>query len=104
MLLRAALVVAAAAALLWLSLWLHQTVLIRQADRHAFAPGATKDPARVRQVVSQFEHARERTPDTFPIMDEALFLFEAGHGRRAAALADEVARREPRNVSAWSLL
>jgi hypothetical protein len=104
MLVRAALLVVAAAALVWLGLWLNQTMQIRQADRQAFVPGATKDPARVRALVSDFERARAHTPDSFPLMDEGLFLFEAGARRRAAALAAEVVRREPRNVSAWSLL
>ena len=101
---RALLLICAAAAIAFLAIWLHQTDLLSKARSEAFAPGATTDSARVHQVVSLFERARAHTPDSLPSMYEALFLFQAGRLRNAAALAGEVARREPRNVSAWSLL
>ena len=98
------LVIVAAAVVVWLGIWLHQTHALNHAHSEAFAPGATKDPARARHVASLFEDARAHTPDTLPMMYEALFVFEAGDRRRAAKLAAQVVRREPRNVSAWSLL
>src|ERR671937_166502 len=103
MLVRAALLVVAAAALVWLGLWLNQTMQIRQADRQAFVPGATKDPARVRALVSDFERARAHTPDSFPLMDEGLFLFEAGAPPPPPPPAPQGVRRQPRHLSAWAL-
>lgn len=104
MLSRAVLVVGAAAAIVFSVIWLHQSHLLAQARREAFAPGATRNAAQVRHVTSLFQRARAHTPDSLPAMYEALFLFEAGQRGRAAKLADRVVRREPRNVSAWSLL
>jgi hypothetical protein len=104
MLARATLVIAATAAIVWCAIWLHQNHELDKAHSAAFAPGATKDPVRVRKVVSMFDAARAHTPDSLPLMYEALFVFEAGDRRKAAALAADVVRREPKNVSAWSLL
>jgi predicted Zn-dependent protease len=104
MLARAVLVIGAVAAIAFSAIWLHQSHLLSEARRAAFAPGATTNKAQVAHVTALFQRARAHTPDSLPAMYEALFLFEAGQRARAAALAGQVVRREPRNVSAWSLL
>lgn len=97
-------VIGAVGAIVWCGIWLHEMHLLDKARNESVAPGATKNPATVKRVVSLFQRSRAHTPDSLPAMYEALFLYEAGERGRAAALANEVVRREPENVSAWSLL
>ena len=104
MLVRVLLVVASAAAIAWLAIWLDRYDAYQHARSEAIARGATKDPARVRHVANLFEGARDLTPDTLPMLGEALFLTQAGDNQRATRVLNEVLRREPENVSAWGLL
>jgi predicted Zn-dependent protease len=104
MLARVLLVLVSAAAVAWLAIWLDRYDAYQHARSEAIAKGATRDPARVRHVANLFESARDLTPDTLPMLGEALFLTQAGDNQRATRVLNEVLRREPGNVSAWGLL
>jgi tetratricopeptide (TPR) repeat protein len=59
------------------------------------------NPARAE---ASFRGARLLNPDTAPDLSRALVHRAAGRQREAAALVEDVLRREPDNLTAWSVL
>jgi hypothetical protein len=53
---------------------------------------------------SDFRRARLLSPDTTPDLRRAFLYQVSGRERQAAALLEDVVRREPDNLPAWGLL
>jgi predicted Zn-dependent protease len=101
---RAALLIAAAAAVAWLANGLHHARLQERAQAIAARDPAKLNPADVRRAVGLFERARRGNPDRTPALQEAGLLARVGRQPEAIALLRELVRAEPENVSAWALL
>jgi hypothetical protein len=105
MLARIAVLVVAAAAVVWLATGLHAADLEQRATNiGANRPGNFSIP-KAREASRLYERSRRFNADTRPILLEAnlLSFFRAGNDR-ALALARAVTRREPDNVNAWAIV
>jgi predicted Zn-dependent protease len=96
---RAALVVVAVVACLWLLAGLRATRLQADADRRI--PAAEVDEAEVNRKRELLDDARRLNPDTAPLIREAQLLLFIDRDRAAVALLEDVVEREPENYEAW---
>jgi hypothetical protein len=97
---RIVLVGVAAAAIVFLGIWLHSTQLAQEGA--AFRPGAA--PAQVRTTLSDLDRARKNNPDRTPEVDEAIILTFLGRNAEATRILSNVVRDEPKNSRAWGQL
>jgi predicted Zn-dependent protease len=96
---RAALVIAALAACLWLLAGLRASRLQADAERPF---GAERiQAAEIERRRDQLEDARRFNPDPTPEIREAQLLVVAGRDREAVRVLEDVVRREPENYEAW---
>jgi predicted Zn-dependent protease len=94
---RLAMLLAAAAAIAVSVVWLH--------DAHSQAAATDAlNASRFDQAARLFQRGRALAPDSAAKGSEAFALLKAGHADQAAALLEEVVRREPRNARAWAAL
>ena len=106
MIARITVLIASVVAIAWLATGLHATDLERHANEvGAASPSGRLDFHQVQRAAGLYERARAFNADTRPILLEAnvLSFFRRGNVR-ALALAREVARREPDNVTAWAIV
>jgi hypothetical protein len=106
MIARIAVVSVALVAIAWLATGLHASNLEQHANRvGAVTSGKPLGYAQVQRAARLYERARAFNADTRPILLEAnlLSFFRRGNVR-ALALAREVARHEPDNVTAWAIV
>jgi predicted Zn-dependent protease len=96
---RAAMLVAALAACVWLGAGLRATHLQAEADRRVAA--AQVDQDEVRHKRDLLDDARFWNPDTAPLIREAQLLLFIDQDREAVRLLEDVVRREPENYEAW---
>jgi tetratricopeptide (TPR) repeat protein len=101
---RAVLLLAAAAAAVWLGSSYHSARLEARAQEIAERPPEHLTRADVDEAVDLFERSREREPGTRPLLLEAGLLARAGHQERARGLLEDAVRREPENHDVWVLL
>jgi predicted Zn-dependent protease len=98
-LLRAALLVVALVACLWLGIGLRQVRLQAEADKRV--PAASVDKALVREKRDLLDDARWLNPDTRADISEAQLLLFIHRDREAIRLLEDVVGREPENFEAW---
>jgi predicted Zn-dependent protease len=67
-------------------------------------PVAKLSPAERREASALLDGARRARPDEAVDLRRASLLIGLGRKREAAAVVRSVLRREPRNVTAWTLL
>src|SRR5688572_4301475 len=68
------------------------------------AAGRLDVPGNAARAEAAFRDARLLTPDTAPDVGRALVLQARGRSAAAAALLEDVVRREPDNLTAWGVL
>jgi hypothetical protein len=98
---RVALVAVAAVAVAWLAYDLRALNLDAQGRAEA---GVARDPSQVNRALSLFSRAAHGNADPAPRIDEANFLLRIGQTAKAAGVLNAVARANPGNLVAWSLL
>src|SRR4051794_4379131 len=91
------LLVAAVAAIAVSAVWLHDA-------RSQAAATDALNASHFDEAARLYQRGRALAPDSAAKASEAFALLKAGHADRAAALLEEVVRREPRNARAWSAL
>jgi predicted Zn-dependent protease len=94
---RLAMLLAAAAAIVVSAVWLNDAHS-QSAATDALNAGDFERAARL------YEDGRALAPDSAAKASQAFALLKAGRADQAAALLEEVVRREPRNARAWSAL
>jgi hypothetical protein len=73
-------------------------------SRAVDAAGRLDVPGNAERAAADFRAARLLNPDTAPDVGLALLHQSAGRRVQAAALLEDVLRREPENLTAWGLL
>jgi hypothetical protein len=101
---RLALVLLAAVVLAGYAHFLHSAELQRQGEAEVRAAGTPPDARRAQRARDLFERAAKHNPDPRPQLDEATLLLSVGDDRGAAALLEDVVKRNAGNVRAWGLL
>jgi Flp pilus assembly protein TadD len=101
---RALLVAGAAAVAVLTGLWLHSARLEADAQSIAERPPQSLSAGDVKRAADLFERARAHNPDSRPIEREAGLLIRTGNPGRAISLLRPVVRREPDNLTAWTLI
>jgi predicted Zn-dependent protease len=94
---RAAVAVVAVLAIAWLGVMEHN--VRRQADGLAAAQRHDLTAAE-----ADFRAARTLNPSTAPDVSRAFLYARSGREARAAAVLEDVVRREPDNLTAWGVL
>lgn len=94
---RAAVVVVAVAVLAWLG------VMYRDAYLQARGVAGLRD-GDLAAAASDLRRARLLNPDAAPDVTRAVIYRARGDDRAAVALLDDVVRREPDNLAAWSVM
>ncbi len=103
-LVRSLLIVAALAAVAWISLGLRALDLEeRWAPAVEQAQGGTLSPDELADTREALQQARRLSPDEVPLVNEGLLLQAAGQSDEAAGVARQVVAREPENAQAWFL-
>jgi predicted Zn-dependent protease len=100
---RGLLAAVAVAIAVFTGLWLHSARLEKQAQRIAQRPPQSLSAADVKQAVDLFERSRAHSPDLRPAEREAGLLIRTGRTREALLVLKPVIRREPENLTAWTL-
>ena len=85
-------------------LWVHSARLEKEAQSIAQRPPQSLSAAEVKRATDLFERSRAHNPDLRPAERAAGLLIRTGHAREALALLRPVVRREPDNLTAWTLL
>ena len=101
---RAALVVVALAACLWLVAGLRSSRLLAEGERpfgNARIGQAEIDPAEIESRRDLLEDAQRFNPDPTPEIREAQLLVVADRDRAAVRVLEGVVSREPENYEAW---
>lgn len=99
---RAALVVVAAVACVWLVAGWRSSHLLADAERPS---GSAKiDAAELERRRDMLDDARRWNPDPTPDIREGQLLVIADRDREAVRLLQEVVEREPENYEAWLVL
>ena len=101
---RAALVLAALAAAVWLaSAWPGTRAELRARDLQP-APGRELTAAQVQEAIRLLQDARRARPDGEVVPRLAGLELTAGRPEQAVALLRPLVRHEPENVTAWAAL
>ena len=99
---RAALVVVAVVACVWLVVGWRSSHLVADAERPS---GSAKiDAAELERRRDMLDDARRWNPDPTPDIREGQLLVIADRDREAVRLLQEVVEREPENYEAWLVL
>jgi predicted Zn-dependent protease len=101
---RGLLVAVAVAIAVFTGLWLHSARLEKKAQSIAQRPPQALSANDVKQATDLFERSRANNPDLRPAEREAGLLIRTGRTREAVALLKPVVRREPDNLTAWTLV
>ena len=101
---RGLLVAVAVAIAVFTGLWLHSARLEKKAQSIAQRPPQRLSANDVKEATDLFERSRAHTPDLRPAEREAGLLIRTGRTREAVALLKPVVRREPDNLTAWTLV
>lgn len=101
---RGLLAAVAVAIAVFAGLWLHSARLEKQAQQIAQSPPQGLSAADVKRATDLFERSRAHNPDLRPAEREGGLLIRTGHLPEAVALLKPVVRREPDNLTAWTLL
>jgi predicted Zn-dependent protease len=94
---RLAMLLTAAAAIAVSAIWLNDA-------RSQAAATDALNASRFVEAARLYQHGRALAPDSASKASEAFALLKAGRPGDAAALLEQVVRREPRNARAWSAL
>jgi predicted Zn-dependent protease len=98
---RVAVAAVALVALAWLGVMERD---VRLEARGIDAARRLSDPGSFARAEADLRGARRLNPDTGPDFSRALLYQAAGRSQRAAALVEDIVRREPDNRLAWGLL
>jgi predicted Zn-dependent protease len=101
---RGLLVAVAGAIAVFTGLWLHSARLEKKAQSIAQRSPQGLSASDVKQATDLFERSRAHNPDLRPAEREAGLLIRAGRTRAAVVLLRPVVRREPDNLTAWTLV
>lgn len=101
---RGLLVAVAVAIAVFTGLWLHSARLEKKAQSIAQRPPQALSANDVKDATDLFERSRAHNPDLRPAEREAGLLIRTGRTREAVALLKPVVRREPDNLTAWTLV
>lgn len=101
MLARAAVAVVAVLVLGWLGVMERN---LRLQERGAAALNSKGDPAVLARAETDLRRATLLNPGTMPDLSRALVRRARGRTGEAAALLEDVVRREPDNLTAWRVL
>jgi predicted Zn-dependent protease len=99
---RAAIVAVAVAAIVFMSIWLHDHNATISADHTLF--DRTAKPTQLEHAISRAKSARMLNPSTEPDIAIYGLLVRLGRTAEARRVFESIVRREPDNRSAWSLL
>lgn len=102
MIARAGIAVAAVAAIVCMSIWLHDHNANGSAYQTLFDRSAS--PAQLQHGIAKANDAKTLNPSTDPDLAIYGLLIRLGRTRQARTVFDSVVRREPANRTAWSLL
>ena len=101
---RGLLAAVAVAIAVFTGLWVHSARLEKKAQSIAQRPPQSLSARDVKRATDLFESSRAHGPDLRPAEREAGLLIRTGHLREAVALLGPVVRREPDNLTAWTLV
>jgi predicted Zn-dependent protease len=101
---RGLLAAVAVAIAVFTGLWLHSARLEKKGQQIAQRPPQTLTAGDVKRATDFFERSRAHSPDLRPAEREAGLLIRTGHLNEAVALLRPVVRREPDNLTAWTLV
>jgi hypothetical protein len=98
---RVAIAVLAVAVISWFAVMERDARLY---DRAIAAGGRLEDPATIARAESDLRDARWLNPDRTPDLARVVVLVTTGRREVAVAVAQDLVRAEPDNVSAWDAL